>query len=56
MTSGGVLEPPPVQWPFLVASAGPGLETVVEVWVGFRVSSLSAAGHREVNWKGGCRL
>lgn len=24
--------------------------------MGFRVSNLSAAGHREVNWRGGCGL
>jgi len=54
--SGGLFELPPVRWRLMVGSAGPGLESVVEVWVGFRVSNLSAARHREVNLKSGCGL
>ena len=54
--SGGLFELTPVRWRLLVTSAGPGLESVVEVWVGFRVSNLSAARHREVNRKSGCGL
>ncbi|EQB78930.1 EH domain-binding protein 1 isoform 4 [Camelus ferus] len=43
VTSGRVLDPPPVQWPLLrlmVASAGPGPLTSDEVWAGFRFHGL----------------